>query len=143
MQVDMSGCGGLHVPTAAATDSSTNAAITAMVQTTVVDGGGGRGALSLVASGTDLQSAAVITSGSANVDVTGANGSNGVRLTDVTGALVYVLNNNGINALNVYPPNASANLGSGLPLGQPFVIPAQGASMFMRFNPVQWIATDV
>lgn len=98
-------------------------------------GGGGRTEGSLAAAGTTQGTAAAITTDA--VEVTGANGSNGVILpSSTTAAIIVVWNNSGFNSVNVYP-NSGATLGMGM-VNTPFTMFGGTSYAFLRVSSTQW-----
>ena len=89
----------------------------------------------LTAAGTNLATALALTA-AYNV-VTSAAAGTGVSLPDVVGARIWIFNNQGTNAINVYPPNGSATINGGA-AGAAVSLAANGKMQYVQVATNVW-----
>ena len=89
----------------------------------------------LTAAGTNLATALALTA--AHNVVTSAAAGTGVSLPDVVGARIWIFNNQGTNAINVYPPNGSATINGGA-AGAAVSLAANGKMQYVQVATNVW-----
>jgi hypothetical protein len=89
----------------------------------------------LTALGTNRTTALVLTA--AHNVVTSAAAGTGVSLPDVVGARIWIFNNQGTNAINVYPPNGTATINGGA-AGAAVSLAANGKMQYVQVATNVW-----
>lgn len=92
-------------------------------------------ATGVTAAGTNLATATALTATYNVVSTVGAG--QGVSLPSVTGAPIWIFNNQGTNALTVYPSDASSTINGGA-AGAGISLAANGKMLYVRVSATAW-----